>query len=610
MSTTRIFGLSGSGIDVDQLVKDMMSVQRAKMDKMKQEKQIWEWKQEDYRSINMQLLSLRDIVSNLRLQGTFLTKKISASNPDVATITANAGATESTYSITVTKLATAAYNSSSAGISGLYGKIINGSISINAGVNDQIQVNYDGIQKEIQLDAGVYDIDQLVSQLQEKIDAAFGFSAPYSTGRIEVAKSADGRIQLISHPKANGAVPNIILRAGTSHDALSSIGFTDGASLKIDLNSTIGELKAANKFADNSFAENGSFTINGQVINYSSTDTLAQIIDRVNKATAANVTMFYDEATDKIVLNAKTTGSGNITVTGDFITKGLKIDGPGTSGTDAEFILNGLKTTRSSNTFVINGVSFNLKSTGTTDITVSRDTDAIYNAIKNFIDKYNEVIGKINDKYWEKRYKDYNPLTDEEMELLTEKQIEKWEEKARSGLLRSDPLLGSILSEMRSILMQSVTGLAAEKNTLAEIGIVTGTWDEFGKLKINVNQSGEDLLRKAIEEDPDAVLKLFTNLAADPSANEDEKGLAVRLYENINKAINRLGEKAGRTTDLVDDSEIGEKIRNLDKRMYDFEERLLMIEDRYYRQFAAMETALSKMNQQSVWLAQQLGSWQ
>jgi flagellar hook-associated protein 2 len=103
----------------------------------------------------------------------------------------------------------------------------------------------------------------------------------------------------------------------------------------------------------------------------------------------------------------------------------------------------------------------------------------------------------INGKLSEERYRKFPPLTEEQKKDMSENDIKLWEEKAKSGLLRSDPLLDRIVRDLRYAVSSSVAGLPKEMNSLSAIGITTGDWREKGKLHIN-----EDKLRDAIAKDP------------------------------------------------------------------------------------------------------------
>ncbi|SHJ52856.1 flagellar filament capping protein FliD [Desulfofundulus thermosubterraneus] len=284
----------------------------------------------------------------------------------------------------------------------------------------------------------------------------------------------------------------------------------------------------------------------------------------------------------------------------------LKGDGTAYTGQDAEFDFGdatGLKS--ATNTITINGITLTLKQGGgaSATITVFNDTDAVFNAIKDFVSAYNEIIDKINGKLTEPRYRDYLPLTDEQREQLSDEQEKKWEEKARSGLLRGDSLLESVVSRIRATMSAIVPGLAARYDTLADVGITTLSYEERGKLYID-----EAKLKEALQKDPDGVMNLFTR----SSENYAEKGIAMRLYDDVNSAMALISARAGTSSSYstADNSAIGRQIAAMNERISTLEERLQQMEDRYWRQFTAMEQAIQQMNAQSAWLAQQLGMGQ
>lgn len=344
------------------------------------------------------------------------------------------------------------------------------------------------------------------------------------------------------------------------------------------------------------------------------TDSLNSIISKINNS-SAGVVAFYDSQTGKFSLNAKNTGdainSDEIIISGDFLTSSLNIPtdfstaGPTNSkaGTDAKFTINGLTTTRSSNTFQINGFEYTLKTASNTEIRISSttDTDAIFNSVKEFVTKYNETIDTINKKVNEERYRGFQPLTNEEKEAMSEKQAEMWEEKAKSGMLKRDSILTSSLDQMRIDLYSNVGNATDDVNDeydqLSEIGIKTSkNYRERGKLEID-----ETKLREAIANDPNAIYKLFNNSSTTPS----EQGLAKKLRTTIKSTIERIEERAGNTSRTSQQYTIGKSINSVNKQINSFEDRLVKVEDRYWRQFTAMEKAIQKSNEQSTYLMQQ-----
>ena len=233
-------------------------------------------------------------------------------------------------------------------------------------------------------------------------------------------------------------------------------------------------------------------------------------------------------------------------------------------------------------------------------IEVRQDVDAVVDKIKEFVDLYNELVDEFNLATREEVFRDFPPLTDAQRADLSDKEIELWEEKARSGLLRSDSMLSGILSEMRVALGGAVQGVDGS-TTLAQIGITTGSWYEYGRLNIN-----EEKLRATVEENPDAVQHLFTN----KSDNAAETGIARRLSAALDKGMERLTQTAGKASISYDQSFLGNQIRDYESRLSAMEERLLRYEESQWRKFTAMERVLGQLYSQGDWLTQQLMSMQ
>lgn len=361
-------------------------------------------------------------------------------------------------------------------------------------------------------------------------------------------------------------------------------------------------------------------------IDVESTDTINSIITKINAVSSTTGVKANYLADDKsITFTTLTTGSSAAVKIGNMSNPSNKLgisEGDTTTGgtgwqtnaykagtdvTPGSVEINGIKYGITSSTFTFDGIEFNIKGTGTTKVNIKQDEDAIYNTIKSYVDKYNDIIAKLNTKISETQYRDYTPLLDDEKSAMTDKQVEQWEEKAKSGLLKQDPMLSGLLSQMRQSLSSQVTGsnVDGDHNTLSEIGITTGSYYENGKLYID-----ETKLRQAISENGSAVMDLFTktSTATDSSTKYQESGLAQRLYDQINSTMTKITEKAGSSASLTDNSVLGKDLTQIAKDITNWQARLNDIEDRYWKQFTAMETALSKANSQSSWLTQQLSS--
>jgi flagellar hook-associated protein 2 len=613
-SPIRLGGLA-SGMDIELMVKDMMRVQRMKADKLYQSKQVLQWQQEDYRSINALMLSFRNTVFDMRLQATLMKNSVTISDASIAGITAGAATREGSYSLKVNALAEQALKESGGSLSkALKGDDIEPTVTIGSS-NNEFVINLDGVEKTITIADGVYSIEALAGELQEQVDFAFGID------QIEVGYITDGsgKNRLTFQP-AGEYKPQITLKSG-ENDVLETLGFNDGDAFKININTSLKSM--AERFENNPFAMGDGvieFRINGQIFSYDFSEggadeskPLASIINDINKNADAGVQAYYDSITDKIVIRSKDYGAGARVfienLEGNLFGDGgaLQIqDGINniSYGKNAQIELNGVIINKNSNKFTIEGLSFDVKETSTEAVTVdvSKDIQGAFDAIKNFVDEYNKLIEAINGKLYQERFRDFPPLTDEQKEAMSDKEVELWEEKARSGLLRNDPVLSSIVTAMRTLMYQQVKDTGSSYSTLGSIGIATRDYKEGGKLHVD-----ESRLREALNNDLEGVVSLF-NQSGDA---EDEKGMAVRLYDTVYSGITRLSEKAGTASSLTtyDSSFIGERIRDMDRRIESMEDYLTRVEDRYWKQFIAMEKAMEQMNSQSMWLSQQLMFW-
>lgn len=285
----------------------------------------------------------------------------------------------------------------------------------------------------------------------------------------------------------------------------------------------------------------------------------------------------------------------------------------GTDGVNGSVTINGTKIDISSNTFTFDNVKVNLKQEikegdGQAIISVTPDTDKIFDKIKTFVDKYNELIKDLNDKLSEKKYRDYPPLTDEQKKDMKEDDIKRWEEKAKSGLLANDPTIRKFLTQIRTSFSDVVKGVNSDVDTLKEIGITQSTdYKEQGKLTLD-----ETKLKSMLSSHLTDVQKLFavkfdTGKSSDTTITSQEKyansGLAVRVYDRIGDVLANLKVIAGSSTD----SSLVKQAAEYDKRITKLQASLTITEQNLWKKFNAMEEALQRLNSQSSWLYQQLG---
>jgi flagellar hook-associated protein 2 len=416
--------------------------------------------------------------------------------------------------------------------------------------------------------------------------------------------------------KATASATNTNLQIKVDGLAVAASKFSESAIATTAFDPSLALASQSANLTNAPVTGNYKFKINGTEIQVdSSKESLNDVISKINKNT--NVTAFYDSSLKQISFMANNTGETNgadgkgsvITfedTTGNMLNKVFQVNTANTAnriaGANAQVTINGLATTRASNTFTVNGIEVSLKKSGgiASTITTNSDTDKIVESIKTFISDYNDILKTLNDKSTETKDTDYAPLTDAQKESLSEKQIESWETKAKAGLLRNDPILASMTRTLRNNISAVVDTGSDKYNSLASIGIDTGQYYENGKLYLD-----EDKLRTAIEASPDAVKAIFTG---DATADSPSKaGVGERLYTQLNDGLTSLTKKAGLGNISYDDSLLSKQISDINVEMSTKLKRLATIEDNYYKQFTAMETALDKLNSQGQNLLSQLG---
>ena len=269
--------------------------------------------------------------------------------------------------------------------------------------------------------------------------------------------------------------------------------------------------------------------------------------------------------------------------------KAKKVDGE-----DAEIWLNGVRHTGSSSTFTINNLTIEaLATTGNDEIsiTTSTDTQGIYDKVKDFLTEYNNIINEMTKLYNADSSKGYDPLTDDEKDSMSDKEIEKWETKIKDSLLRNDTTLSGVMSAMTTAMSQAVE-INGKKYSLSSFGIHTLGYLNAAKNEQNAyhidgdeddtNTSGNaDKLMKAISEDPDTIMQFMQNVTTN-------------LY-------NAIGDKMKSTTlssafTIYNDKQMATQYTDYTKLIKEWETKISDKEDYYYKKFSSMESALTKLN--------------
>ena len=263
--------------------------------------------------------------------------------------------------------------------------------------------------------------------------------------------------------------------------------------------------------------------------------------------------------------------------------------------------------TRSTNSFDLDGL--HLTVTGTTEegaepikFSSSGNVDDLVDKISAFVDEYNKLIDKANQYTSEMPYgldaengtnTKYGPLTDAQKEDMTDDEIEKWNEKAKQGLLQNDGTLNSILSDLREAVLEPVQSAGL---SLSAIGIST-TSDVLSGGKLAVDKTA---LESALQSDPDRVAELFTNT----------DGVSGRIKQVIEKNIGAFGnsgaliEVAGKDNMTgADNSLLSRQISDYESNVKKLQTQLQTEKSHWLAKFTTMETKLSALTSQYDYLS-------
>ncbi|WDM21636.1 flagellar filament capping protein FliD [Paenibacillus polymyxa] len=472
-----------SGMDIDNMVTNLMTAKKAPLNKLNQQKQILEWTRDSYRELNSKIVDFRTKLSEFNLSPAMNTQQaVVSGNTTAIKADASAKASGAAMAVHVTSLA----------------------------------------QKSIM----------------------------------------------------------------TSGSKLSTSSSADAA-----LTTKIGDLSTSTGAADY------TVTINGKSLTFSSDKTIANVINTISTDADMKVNASFDEVSGKFSITSKDYGTNLTDGSGTLKTLlGMGTIQNATAGT-VKISTDGGSSfkefTTNNNSLTVNGVTLTLLSTNTStdlaNIQTRTDPAKALDTIKNFVQNYNDLLNTFGSKVKEEKYRDYQPLTDEQKKDMKENDITLWEQKAKSGLLKNDNILSTAVSSMRSVITGSLDDLSA-------IGITTGQYYENGKIYIN-----EEKLKVALQSDPQKVMNIFQG-----SADGATSGIYNKISDEMNGTLDLLAKKAGTSkyssdvnSILKTESIMGKQLADYKKRISDMKSRLSDMETRYYKQFSAMEEAMNKYQSQS-----------
>lgn len=568
----RLSGIN-SGLDTDAIVKELVSAYSLKTEKYEKQKTTLEWKQDAWKSMNTKIYGFYTNVSNMRYSSAYSLKKTTLSDNTKATVTANTDAVTGTQKLNILKTAQASYLTGSyIGEDATAASTLKdlgykgGAATIKVKVAGEPVAEGEKVDEKAEKDKYVeikIGADTKISDLMNKFGDA-GLNANFDAN--------NGRIFLSAKESGAAADFDLVAEDENSYQALKALGLTDAEDETEQIKR---QASAYNKL----YAE---------YVN-AADDQKAELLKKLNE---------YSAEIKQVAAGQKK--AEDVVDTDDVATK--------IQGQDAVITLNGVEYTNASNTFIINGLTIEAQAvTGEGEknaITISTNTDtqAIYDKVKDFLTEYNNLINEITKLYNAESAKDYEPLTDEEREAMSDEQIEKWENKIKSALLRRDNTLGNVMNAMINSMSQTYE-VGGQKLSLSSFGISTlgflnAAENEQYAYHIDGDEDDEntsgkkDKLMAAIQENPDQIMDFMKQLAGNLYSAIDEKMKSTELSSAYK---------------VYNDKELDNEMTDIEKLLAKWEDKIAEQEDYYFDKFSQMEVALSKLQSQTNSLSGLLG---
>jgi flagellar hook-associated protein 2 len=311
----------------------------------------------------------------------------------------------------------------------------------------------------------------------------------------------------------------------------------------------------------------GSKSLN---ISVSDTDSLTDIATAINNASnnpGVSATVINGTSGAQLVLTSTSTGvangftiSANATSSSGLTSLANSLSTPGSSeASDAQLTIDGVAVTSASNsiTNALTGVTLNLAATGTSQLTVSQNTDAVSGAVQDFVSAFNGTVGVIG------QLTSFDPTS------------------GAAGILLGDSMLASLQRQISSVLGGTVSGGIG---SLAALGITRAA---DGTLSVDNTK-----LTSALSSDPQAVQNLFAS----------SNGIATQLSSVIGNFNNPGGIIAMRTASL------NSALSALSTQTDALNARMAVLRQQLNTQFTNLDTLVTSLNNTSSFLTQSLAS--
>lgn len=559
-----------TGLDTNQLISQLIQLERQPVVRMQARIARLEEQRTAIGRVRTQLQTLRNRAQDFRLGMVFgQFRAISSAEPVLTASLSGATPASGTYTIEVLQLASATSARSS---SALGGAIDPDTPLSGSGITTSITAG------EFTINGTTFTIEpdtQSLNQILAEINSSgAGVTATYDPveDKVTLENDTPGDTSIINLG-ASSDTSNFLTAAGLA-GALQSTGSNGSTVVTSSRNLGAvapGETLSASTFRNGAVTA-GSFRINGVQINVDpAADTLDSVIAAIN-ASDATVTASYDTTTDTIRVVSDALGSRTIAFesgTSNFLDVVNLTTATQTAGNDAQFTVDGGPVqTRNSNTVadVITGVTVNLRSEGTSTITVETDRDSIVEGVRGFITAFNEALTVIHDQ------------------------------TARDATLENDSSITMLSSQLQYLIFSNVEGLGGLFSNAVQIGINTGS--TFDSQAVAQFELDEEAFLDALTKSPENVEQLL--------ANSEGTGIADIIAGYLEQATSTTGFLSQRTRA---GGTIDSQILAYNSRIERLEYNITQHEQRYRAQFARLEQMASMYQSQGSSLVSLSNNW-
>ncbi|MBR1647668.1 MAG: flagellar filament capping protein FliD [Selenomonadaceae bacterium] len=661
MGVNGIYGLSGSGLDIESMVKVGMMSKQSEYDKMAQKFTKNEWTKAAYLDVYSTVNTFNTSTLSQYKMSANMNAKTADSSSSAVKVSANASAGIMSHKVEVAELSSNAYlvgvdsvtrkNTSAQNSIKLADAIFrsdmtdngDGTVTVDVGAGSTFTRTYnltdvafkftltDGTQGDVSQmsdaeksaytvsytyqdllgdsNTGAVTFNDLVSKingLDTNIRASYdSVNDRFSFYNREGGK--DNSIQFTLDAMPAGYTGYGSFGANESASMLNTRDFLNGLNLMQSKGTEVySGLESSKDFSYNTQTKIFTNTTNGMTYN---TGTKEYYDPNTNLSYKTTTRKFYSEGNEvqsgtdsngnTYYYTTDSDGNENVLSAGSFT---MPSRTPGTmevtvgstktvSGTNGSVKVDGITYETTDNKVSVGGITYTAldKTSSAATVSVTQDTDAIIDKVKQFVEDYNKLLSGLYEKYDEKPNKDYKPLTQSQKDNMKDEQIEKWEEKAKAGLLYHDQTLGKIIDNMRSAISNTVEGVNGKYNSAYSIGI--STTGIKGQLVLD-----ETKLKNALAEDSDAVYNVFAKLDNNDEASGN--GIAQRLGDVMVTAAKNIRSKSGSSADITEDSDLNNLLRELQTKMSNFKKLMSSFEDKLYKKYDAMEVTLAKLGTQ------------